>query len=211
MIDFDHCVLHLSPRKVMGSIWPDLSRYKNNGRIYGAQLRHGAMYFNGENAYIRVPDSPALRPSYWTIVIWFKSLYTVGSDIGYYPFILSKYRGEQKGYWMVIGRTDQNFGIGTGNGTKKNEIWTKTLDNNWHMLTGQLTETKLIAYYDLDKYEFTLNVTPVVSLHDLYIGAKDAAQGYVKCYIGDILMFDTILSEQRLRILYNLTSPYGTR
>ena len=46
MIDFDHLVLWLSPRIVLGSIWPDLSRYANNGRIYGAELREGMIWFN---------------------------------------------------------------------------------------------------------------------------------------------------------------------
>ena len=82
MIDFDHLVLWLSPRKIMGSYWPDLSKFLHNGEIYGGKFEDGGISLEDES-YINCGNDECLNPSTkdWSIAIWTKIKETQSGEI----------------------------------------------------------------------------------------------------------------------------------
>jgi len=211
MIDFDHCVLHLSPRKIMGSYWPDLSRYKNNGRIYGAQLRHGAMYFNGINNEIELPR--IAFPS-GTIVCWV--YFEDGQPSGNYGGIIKHLNGcPEKNNLYLKKDTTVLWQIRVGG-----EIYNHFFEtpygqrNAWHMYGIAHGETEIKFAWDgkiIDTH--TSEGLLDGGSQNTYIGWGSYYYSYYHLlgYIGEFFLFDKILSEEEFEILYQLTSPYGTR
>jgi len=210
MIDFDHCVLHLSPRKIMGSYWPDLSRYKNNGRIYGAQLRHGAMYFNGINNEIELPR--IAFPS-GTIVFW---VYFIdGQPSDNWGGIIKNLNGRGARNSIALrGATEVLWWIAVG-GTSYTHIFYTPVDQRcaWHMYGISHSETEIQFVWDgevisTDSSEGLLDE----GNEHTYLGWSSASYSYYHLhgYLGDFFLFDEILSEEEFKILYQLTSPYGT-
>lgn len=59
-----------------GTVLRDSSGNGNHGTIYGATWTQGisgtALYFNGINNYVEIPDSPSLNPAQTTVIVWFK-------------------------------------------------------------------------------------------------------------------------------------------
>lgn len=211
MIDFDHLVLWLSPRKVMGSWWPDLSKYKNNGRMYGAQLKHGVLSFSEVDDHIVVPYSNSLNiydTQQITAVVW-----VYMRDDSADPFIHIVLRGQQ---YEVIWRSSDNtpyFQWHDSNGDPhyflKDGLNLEL--NKWHFIAfsmalngtgvsrkfinGKIVIEKTITYDVCQDTSTSLKI-PEITFNGL---------------IGDILIFNKALSEAEIRILYELTSPYGTR
>jgi len=199
-------VLWLKLNEGSGNIAYDSSFYNNHGTIHGATWVDGkfgkALSFDGVDDYVEVPDSPELKPTEWTIVVWVKHNYPLGEDIGHFPFIVSKGRPEKKGYWLVLNRYVQEFNVGTGDGTNWEETSTEVLDNNWHMVVGQLKGNELIAYVDLNKYSETLTFTPEVSMRDLIIGAHDGKSLNFNGIIDEVRIYNRALSENEIKMLY---------
>jgi len=201
----DGCVLWLDLTEDTGDILYDHSGNGNNGRVYGAVLEKRLPFigrrFDGVDDYAKVLNSPSLNPTEWTIVAWIKHNFVVGQDIGYWPFILSKGRSENKGYWMGIHKLTQGLFVGIGDGTEYAELRTDTLDNDWHMVVGQLKENELIAYVDLNKYSKTLTFTPEVSLRDLIIGAHDYLSYNFNGLIGSLHIYNRALDPEEIKYL----------
>jgi len=211
MIDFKHLVLWLSPRKVMGSYWPDLSKYKNNGRIYGAQLRHGAIYLNGTSSYIEIERAILPCDDNLTIEIWM------------YPLVITGIHA------LYIETT------GTGGHTRNYIVqdddcifFDQYPPSGGGLLTpaGTLTRGKW----------FHVAVTVAKPHRAIYINGEvivsdDAAEDYggseptntrvgyrgenspsfFQGLIGDLLVYNIARTGEQIRIDAELTSPYGTR
>lgn len=210
MIDFDHCVLHLSPRIVMGSYWPDLSRYKNNGRIYGAELRHGMLWFSGNLSYVDCGDDKSL-------MLDTNREYTV--IVG----IMTSHSGEQQ---MVVRHSGENmFRFALSKTGKLIVVWygddgqwhslragtTLINDGNYHLVGWRIKENKVTGLVD-GKEERTNTLVSPASNCD---GKVEIARGKGSTpsfigYIGELLIYNIALSTEKFRILYELTSPYGT-
>jgi len=142
------CVLWYDFAELSGDTVYDLSGNGNHGTIYNCEWRRGhligALYFNGENAYVEVLDSPSLNiDGAWTVEVWIKP-YALPSD------------------WHVIFRrvwnTDSNYAIYLyGN---KARIYVSGLTpayvesnatlevGNWYHIVGvwNPTESKLYLY-----------------------------------------------------------------
>jgi len=195
----------------MGSYWPDLSRYANNGRIYGAQLREGAMWFNGMNNEIKLPR--IAFPS-GTIVCWvyFKD----GQPSDNYGGIIKQLNGSlDRNNLLIRKNTVVLWQIKVG-GTTYNHFFDTPYDqrNAWHMYGIAHGETEIKFAWD-GKIIDTHTSEGVLDegSKNTYIGWSGSAYSYYHLlgYIGEFFLFDKILNEEEFEILYELTSPYGTR
>lgn len=131
-------------------------------------------WFDGVDDYVIVNDSESLNPRKITFVAIFRFGMQDVSDIGFYPFIISKGRPEEKGYWIYISRYTGRVGIGTGNGVNRYEITSEyVLDGKIHVVAGIIDYDNkwMKLYIDGTKtYEYVLPEVPETSADDLYIG-----------------------------------------
>lgn len=211
MIDFDHLVLWLSPRKVMGSWLPDLSRYKNNGRIYGAELRHGAMWFDGVNAYINCGNSTTLdTPNAITVEIW---LYPLPGTPKWAGYISKLKAGDYAGWAIQRAKIDTEirwFGFGDNSNDLRGTVQLYA----WNFIAGTWDGDEMQLYVNC-VLQGTLSTTGNIATNteQLHIGKLNyTTSGYnAKCFIGDIMVYSVARTAEQIRIDASLTSPYGTR
>jgi len=195
----------------MGSYWPDLSRYVNNGRIYGAQLREGAMYCDSINAYVEIPHNEVLNItgdmtlSFWVYLIEYPSDFAG---------LISKRKAEITTPWGSqvdkYGKVFFNFYT-----TEWIDFYSNTplVLKKWYFITlrrdGQLAQIILNTEIDAS---MDFSDTPQGNSQPVCIGFDPRMQdNYVHAFFGDILLHNIALSLEQIRILYELTSPYGTR
>jgi len=203
----------------MGSYWPDLSKYTHNGRIYGAKLREGTVYFNGINNYIDIPNDILPSPQAFTIATW---IYPLGenSDASYDEQIIVDLRGQYKIFLSWKESDDANHpaclrGSIYGGGEEYNLY---SPDNSlppglWHFVGMSWDGTTQRICYNGNFLSQPANDPASITGYESLIG-KDYQLDWDRLwffgFIGELFIFSVGFDEERFRILYNLTFPFGT-
>jgi len=195
----------------MGSYWPDLSRYKNNGRIYGAELRHGMMWFNGDD-YIQT----ALQyiPPEGTVLAWCITSSSNRQNIAWTLFISGQHFRFNVNYKPgVPGSSPGYLGVCTKYGVLSGYTYVGNVIYNGepHFWGFSWKNDELRIFFDGEE-------KPVTYIHkDVFSGAKceplrlGGTAYYLVGYIGEFFFLDKAIGVTEYKILYQLTSPYGTR
>ncbi|RLG37973.1 MAG: hypothetical protein DRO01_06720 [Thermoproteota archaeon] len=211
MIDFDHLVLWLSPRKVMGSYWPDLSRYANNGRIYSnVELKYGVIWFpGGAMDYIDCGNNVSLD------CIDFQRTYTFEAWVYSYGInsnnaaIFAKAKGSNNRNGLTHKGTTLAFGY--YDGSSWHGVSGTMPQKEWHFVAAVNDEGNLYLYIDGEPQTGT--TTPyVANPTQLLLGWSGLNQkNLFKGYLGLLLIYDVARTQKQIRIDAEFTSPYGTR
>jgi len=194
----------------MGSYWPDLSRYKNNGRIYGAQLRHGAMWFNGVNTNVNCGNHETLKPPELTIEVWVKNILTENTT--YDQLILSTC-GDNKpehGYVLTWGWGNDLYWR-AGDGTDWHNLCVINLPRGekWYFIAATFRNGEQLLYVNGElKDSNNLSFDIVYDSSPLLIGKAGTAR--LQGFVGELLIYDVVRTPEQIRIDAQLTSPYGT-
>ncbi|MGQ9847207.1 MAG: LamG domain-containing protein [Bacteroidales bacterium] len=204
MIDYNSLVLWLS-NKYGGSYWWDLSKYKNNGRIYGAEVRENALYFNGMNDYVNIPFFDF---DIFTITVWVKIKLFEGNSSQFPIYGLYTSYGYVKNYIYInsSGRRTVNFDNFPPGGGSIIGI-TEINENNWYFIAVvQYANSNRNLYvnckYEGNSMEIYSGPTPTLTS----IGKRFYnTPFYFSGFISEFQIYNRALSENELKILYQLT------
>ncbi|MCS7387223.1 MAG: LamG domain-containing protein [archaeon GB-1867-005] len=225
-----HPVLVLPLNEGSGDIVYDRSGRNNHGTIYGAswvrKYRDYLLYFDGEDDYIHVPDTPDINLDVHTertIVVWF---YVIDKDISNRKQVIYEEGATVRGLniyvhagYLYIGGWNTPSGESGWSGTF---LYTDEIESrkwHWAALTlkgGTSLSPDAFKGY-LDGVLFGSGEGSQLWAHsgDIGIGAmKDstkfhdgAASGdghWFNGYIGEVLIFNKELTAEQLSFLHNL-------
>jgi len=193
-----------------GSVAHDISGYNNHGTIYGAtwqKLKTGknALYFDGVDDYVEVPDSTNLRLQHLTVSVWFYAYYfrtewwsnRIVDKYGNYGLILN-----------IISENDVRIGF---NG-KINGTWVgvysvqKMQTNKWYNCAITFDGTKVCIYVNgkcdvVEEHqgELTTNANPIEIAR--YLGGTQ----YFTGLIAHVSIYNRALSESEIKKIYETT------
>ncbi|RLI17051.1 hypothetical protein DRO54_12110 [Candidatus Bathyarchaeota archaeon] len=193
-----------------GSVAHDISGYNNHGTIYGATWQKpktgkNALFFDGVDDYVEVPDDESLRLSEWTIAVWFMPLEL--------PFP----------YWDVIvmrgSDTGRNFGIiGVINSRRIRGTFydgSKFIDHDipvdlevgkWYHAAFAFSRPNYDLYLNGVKYSFTEDTSPVTPETKLQIGGDRLGnKWYINAIIAHVSIYNRALSESEIKKIYETT------
>ena len=170
----DDLVLELAFFEGSGTTAHDSSKYGNHGTIYGAvwQEKDGvmALYFDGVDDYVEVPDSPELNPSYITIVVLLKVFEPMSGKL------VSKW-GEPygSGGYLLQLLSDGNLRFAIGDGSvKKFDTTYRIKANEWYIIHAVHDGTMKI-YINGMQDPNTLSAAAIQTIsYNLYIGRNVA-------------------------------------
>ena len=194
----------------MGSYWPDLSRYVNNGRIYGAQLREGALWFSGDD-HIYINNSKSLQITGDLTI--FITVYPFDIDaVSRQGLVFKHYNYE----YELIMNNDGSLTFYHGDGS-----WEEINSPSGMAMTEKVwnrigivrkMDDMAVHFYQNGQYmgAVSFTKTPVASSYPVTIGWRRGTSFYLLGFIGELLLFNTALTQEQMRILDELTSPYGT-
>jgi len=182
-----------------------------NGTITNAVYTSGrigsnALYFNGSNASVEVPNSDLLVPQTIGISLWFKSdslqdsfadMLDKGHGYGsnpYYAGYVIQYDYDGVSFDGAYGNGSGFYGVGTDNN------WA---DNNWHHLVVNLGEDGCQLYIDTVLVDSTLGQGPLIQNDsNLYFGRHRFLGRYFRGWLDDIHIYDGALSESEVHELF---------
>jgi len=193
----------------------DLSRFKNDGTVYGAIWRRvsphcSGLSFDGVDDYVRVADDESLSAK--TFIAWFKSDKWAESG-GWSPTILNKYTDDDNMFRIGFnenagGRIAASAKVG---GTEVGRHGTGGVSLNvWHHLVVVFTSPVKIY---LDGIDITSTDSCAWSRYtttnNLYIGQRGGGGGLFDGLIGEVRLYNRALSGAEISALFNQKHLYG--
>ena len=133
----------------IGSTAADATLNNNHGTLSGGKFGN-ALYFDGVDDYIEVPDDPSLESPSITVEAWVKRLGSPGT----YKYIISKYYAARPGGWSSYAFYTRNTGglffyIGyTGYYILSPDAGSGIWDGNWHHIMGTFDGSTVRLYVD---------------------------------------------------------------
>jgi len=198
-------VLYLDFNELGGNKCLDLSGYKNDGTIYGAQrsiLRTGGLNFDGENDHIEIPHDPSINPTKeLTVAAWVKS---ATENWNVHAWIVS----ERNAYIMHPVKDSKVILFYIYDTGWHYVSYVPTFDiREWHYYVGTYKDGYLRLYIDGELVAGPvgpygdINVDP----GSLYIGCDDLVEApgrYGKGVIDEVRIYNRALSQDEIRSLY---------
>jgi len=209
----------------------DASRYSNGFVVYGGPVyssnegygRSGVYDFDGNDDYIKVPDSSILNLSSFTVSVWFKYEGEGIRDRNYYT-ILNKNSGGH-GYldmyhlWVTKSASNNNvFQARVGDGVSSEHVLTSGVnvnDERWHngVLTLDSSTMKYSLYLDgVLKDSYTASWSARANNDPLIIGEWSAYNNNFNGKIDEVRILDRALSPDEVKRLYegkSISLKYG--
>ncbi len=191
-----------------GDVLHDVSGNGNDGTIYGATWVDGikgkALNFNGEDNYVKIPNSPSLNPRNATFeaFVYINSYPQYGNASG----IIFKYKSYQVNLGCTFTKDDKSVWFG---------IWGDYLSggeltlHQWYQIIVTFSQTEIyegtaklyingkliVSEILMDRIDTTTN--------PLIIGYKsDTAGGHFNGIIDEVRIYNRALSPQEVKELY---------
>ena len=197
------CVLWFDFAELQGDTVYDLSGNGNHGTIYNCEWRRGhlvgSLYFNGTDAYVRVPTAPSIQNfTSLSIEMLIKAPVTEHAvdylDYGYFvdPYgILFESAVGGISYIAVFVRNT------SGDATHIRIYFTP---NEWTLITATYDGTKIRGYkngtlQDQSPFSGTL----ACSSHDLFLGCRHSYINYFDGLIAHVRIYNRALSEREIK------------
>lgn len=200
------CVLAFDWGEESGNTAYDLSGNGNNGTIHGATrtrgiLRH-AMYSNGNDKYVYVPDSDSLRPDEQiSIMVWFKVKYW-----GNWKRIIDRRKYPNQDLYIELASEYRIYaglrieGNREGVASPYNSIQT----NKWYH-AALIYDGEAVKLYVNGSLVGTNPATGNLTLeegHKIYILSGKYGTDNLKGYVGSIRIYDEAKSPKFIRESY---------
>ena len=200
-----------------GNVLHDVSGNWNDGIIYGAKWVDGisgkALSFNGEDSYVKIPNSPTLNPRNATFeaFVYINSYPRHGNASG----ILFKYKSYQVDLGYTLTKDDKCVWFG---------IWGDHLTGGeltlrqWHQITVTFSQTGIYEGIAKLYIDGKLVVSEVLmdeidsTTNPLIIGYKnDSGGGYFNGLIDEVRIYNRALSADEVSELYNQYIPKNSQ
>jgi len=201
-------VLNLLIHHGAGGVVRDYSPYGNHGTIYGARwvdCEWGwALYFNGESAYVEVPDSPSLRvgSSDFTLIALIKVQST-----GTIQEVIGKWRtGSWRRYELRVDSDGRAMALLYVTEDKYAKSSRTVDDDMWHFLVGVFDRDESIKIYVdgvLDGIYEGDNSGDIGTDLPLQL-SKGPHDRWVRGLIALALVYRGLLSEERIEAMTSL-------
>ncbi len=205
MIDWDSCVLWLDSKYFSESYWWDRSRYRNDGVVYGARWKGDAFYFNGSTNYVECSNHESLKISD-TITIE-ALIYPVPPYQQNFGGIILNVSGQSGGRLLLHNDGTPRAQIFIG-GSRQNVDGLLVNNNEWNHLVYVYDGNEEVIYTN------GVKGTPYPKTGNIHTGSKDIIIGWgytdpgyyhFKGKIALLRLYNRALSEEEIKILYNLT------
>jgi len=214
MIDWDSCVLWLDSRYFSESYWWDRSKYRNDGVVHGAKWKENGFYFDGNNDYVNCGNGESFGiTDAITIEAWIKADNWTNPNNA--PIVDKWYDGSSRAYsfWAMpdgelraeianadgsdaqLSETTTLFDMATGTWYHVAVAWDKIIGNLKFYKNGKLLETLGSGGTS------TMNTNN----QPLQIGTDYNGDDNFKGIIAEVRIYNRALSEEEIKILYNLT------
>ena len=179
---------------------------KNNGKIVGAKWVDGkvgkALDFDGQGAYVEVPNAPALNlTKAITMEAWVKHR---GADIYTWETILAK---GDSAYRLHFDEMDQSFGMGL---TDENGFWNlsstvKPDPDKWYFVVATFDGKEAVLYVNGKKMVSATDIPTTIATNDygVCIGENNEATGrFFNGIIDEVKLYDRALSADEVAKQY---------
>ena len=177
-----------------------------NGASWTNGLKGSAVFFDGVDDFIEVPDSSSLNPTgQMTISLWIK---IADQDLDKYMRIVAKKQNwnDSEGYQFEYNPySDEMTFFGSGASYDRASV---SLDNNWHQVSA-VVDGNIVNYYvdgQLAKSDAQADYL-VASQLPLYIGKQIGNENYFKGTMDELRIYNRALSAEEINDLYNSTLP----
>jgi len=201
------CVLWFDFAELSGDTVYDLSGNGNNGTIYNCEWRRGhligALYFNGENAYVEVSHLELQEHTLEVLVYLYD---TEGHDYGQ-CFIC---HGDiSRDYTInLIGGGQVEYRLNL-DGTLHRLYGSILESKKWYFIVGTYDGSIMNLYVNMEKYSLEVSgiISPYYSTEFLGIGAEGQAgggtAGFTHGLIAHVRIYNRALSEREIRAYAN--------
>jgi len=203
-------VLFLAFDEGFGSVAHDISGYNNHGTIYGATWRKlktgkNALYFDGVDDYVEVPDSASLNVTEFTIIAWvylnkFGGVVVVKGDkaftsVGNQSYLLG-FRPWVPDWGLRLDWTDETFNWLTQS---------EALDlNKWHFIAGSYDSNTAYLYWNGQLIKSaTFGKTLKTVAYPLYI--SETTSGLINGLIAHVSIYNRALEQKEIKKIYETT------
>jgi hypothetical protein len=167
-----------------------------------------ALYFDGVDDYVKVPNSPSLQPSSQiTMCVWISTIYR--GEIP--PYILHKFDpvSPYPGYAVMLNQDGDtgHVGVWVGGGSYVNGV-SDVRDGRFHFICGGTNGLTTFVYVD-NELEKSYPQTPnLISTTNLFIGSARGVAQFFQGYIAQVLIYSRALSDSEITWNYNnLNNP----
>lgn len=153
MIPWESCVLWLG-YPIQNGVWPDISRYDNDGVITGAFWKGDSLEFDGIDDYVNCGNNSILRPANLT----FEALINLeGNGTGATPCIASTYDivTAANGWVLVYDVSSGTFRFYVYDGAWRIAVGNDTIVSGIHHLVGMYSGTEVSIWVDGVKQTIT--------------------------------------------------------
>jgi len=203
-------VLYLSLDEGQGTTAHDLSEYQNNGTIYGAtwqKLKTGknALYFDGVDDYVEVPDSPSLDiADEITVMAWVKPAESKRQ------VIVSK-RKTSTGWLFQINEDNRLYIYLQGvNGSAEANSTSKITIGQWNHVTfiGKMNDVGTFAINGvLEEWKSLSIVGDITNDEPVQIGTYASGEygRWFNGLIAHVSIYNRALSESEIKKIYETT------
>lgn len=180
-----------------------------NGPTWTNGVVNGALVFNGVNNYVVAPDSSNFRPAKITVSAWIN----IASTSGY---IVLKSKGIGASYELdnsVHSSNSLEFCTYNAAGSVSNCAKTSNASylNNWVFVTGQYDGVNLLLW--VNGVKMNSKSAPAINYTDplsLYIGGYNTPNTSVSGAIGDVRVYNRVITPAEITQLYGLGKVAAT-
>jgi hypothetical protein len=168
------------------------------------QFRY-AMYFDGVDDYIKVPQSSSLEPSQLTVAVWVKMNSLISSDWG--PMLVAKYGGNYRGYTLYLSDASGQPAFTIATPYVLYSVLSPDAINvdNWYFITGVWDGNNIYIYVN-GVLKNSAGAPAITHSADLYIGREGwVYKGYANGFIREVFIYSRALSDSE--ILWNYQHP----
>jgi hypothetical protein len=207
-IEITDLALRLDFEEGSGTTATDSSGNDNHGTIYGAvhtddsKTGSYALYFDGTDNYVAIPDSLSLRPSEITASAWIKCENCAGSE-----YILGKVKsGSTPSYAIYTNWPTEGiaFFIDDGSTYYKSPVGNPLVDGEWYHVVGTYDKNRVRLYINGTEVgsgtESTIDIG-YSGAASLYIGGISSSYNFPG-KIDDVRIYSRALSPQEILGLY---------
>ena len=192
-----------------------------NGTTFGTGIKGQAFSFDGNNDYVRIPDSPNLNPSNVTVGFWFNSNVNLDANSSFVPLLLKINEGDNvgttvRGYDFFYQGNNQTLYFGLPQSTGNRALATTSLNisaGGWHHIAGTYDQNQMKLYFDgnlvgSSAASFPIAYTPAPILlgrgSHTFFGPSPF---YFDGLLDDVVLYDRALSQTEIQSLTAVPEP----